>query len=259
MGHNELSVLPKSQRWRAVVDMLQSPELNVPAVAGASCLAAERRLIQLRGDPSLTYCFWLLVRLASAARGPEFQTDVQRLGLAARANEPTLQFLARVAERTRIELIAYPASGPFGEMAALALRQTLTETVGTHTRSLFGSTLDDLEDAFRRHSTVGQFGVLAQRFFGHFMGQTLRYYLDRAMPGAVGGPGLGTPRETTDFLNAIDLHAYQTARIVELFAAQWYSKQQFEQMGAIGRDDAQRFVAHALAKLQRELMRERAP
>jgi hypothetical protein len=257
MGHTEFAVLPKSQRWHAVVDMLQWPNLNAPDIAGATCLAAERRLTQLRGDPSLTYCFWLLVRLASAARGPDFGADVAQLGLPVRSHEPTLQFLARVANRTRIELAAYPISGPFGELAALALRQTLIATVGMQGPSLFGSTLDDLEGAFRRHSTVGQFGELAQRFFGAFMAQTLRYYLDRELPLVIGSPGLNSARETTQFLDAIDLHAHQTARIVEIFAAQWYRKQQFSQLGSISRDDAQRFVAHGLVKLQGELIRER--
>lgn len=256
MGHTIVGRLPKSQRWRLLVELLELPRLDVPDVAAVTVKAADRRLLQLRGDPSLTYCFWLLTRLAAAARGPDFQETVAQLGVPAQPGDTALQFVSRVADRTRIELDQHPESGPFGDMAALALRRALSETVGTQGRSLLGSSLDDLELAFRRHSSAAQFGELSQRFFGDFMARTLRFYIDRELPHAIGGGGLPTIGASSDFTEALDLHTRQTARIVEGFATGWYSKHNWETMGAIGRDDAEGFVAHALSKLRSELRRE---
>ena len=258
MGHTIVARLPKSQRWREVVALLDAPRLDAAGVAGATVVAAERRLLQLRGDPSLTYCFWLLTRLASAARGPDFLSDAAQLGVPAKPDDTALQFVARVADRTRVELNRFPESGPFGELAALALRHALTETVGAEGRSLFGSSLEDLERAFRRHSTAAQFGELARRFFGDFVARTLRFYVDRELPHAVGGGALSAVGDAANFAAALDLHARQTAGIVQDFAAAWYSKLHFERMGAIGRDDVDGFVAHALTKLRKELEREAA-
>lgn len=256
MGHIVVASLPKSQRWRAVVALLGAPRLDAPAVAGATALAAERRLRQLSRDPSLAYCFWLLTRLASAARGPDFLGEIAHLGIPARRDDTALQFAARVGDRTRVELGRHPESGPFAEMAALALRRALAETVGTEGRSLFGSSLEDLETAFGRHSSDRQFGDLAGRFFGDFMARTLRFYVDREIPQVVGGGGLPTIGASRDFAAALDLHARQTARAVEAFAVGWYSKKNWETLGAIGREDAQGFVAHALQKLRSSLMLE---
>jgi hypothetical protein len=212
----------------------------------------------LRGDPSLTYCFWLLTRLASAARGDQFLADLRQLGIESRPDDTALQLIARVTDRTRIELNRFPESGPFGEMASLALRHALTETVGLEGRSLLGSSVEDLERAFQKHSTAGQFGEIAERFFGDFMARTLRFYVDRAVPAAVGGRSMPTLGDASAFNQALTIHTRETARIVERFAADWFSKHHFEQRGAIGRDDAERFVAHALTKLRSELVRERA-
>lgn len=256
MGHTELGYLPKSKRWRALMDLLEAPRLDAPTMAGATVFAAEGRLIALRGDPSLTYCFWLLTRLANAARGPDFLEEIRQLGVPARADDSALAFVVRVADTARIELNRYPESGPFGELASLALRRALTDTVGLEGRSLFGSSLEDLEGAFRRHSSAVQFGELATRFFGDFYARTLRFYVERELQNHVGGGALPTIATAGDFADALDLHARQSARIVEGFAAAWYSKKGWELQGAIGREDAQGFVAHALTKLRKELLLE---
>lgn len=258
MGHTLVADLPKSARWRAVVALLDDPALSAPELARLTLLASRTRLLQLRGDPSLTYCVWLLARLGAAARGGDFAGDAALLGVPIRPGDSALRVIATVAERTRVELSAYPESGPFGEIAALALRRTLVETVGTEGRSLFGSSAEDLERAFRRHTTAAQFGELAERFFGDFVARTLRFYVDRAIPAAVGGGALADVRAATDFGAALDRHARETAKIVEGFAAGWYSKQTFLQGGAIGREQAEGFAAKALSKLRAELEREAA-
>ncbi len=258
MGHIYVSSLPRTAHWRTVISLLEAPRLDAPSVAGATAIAAERRLRQLSRDPSLAYCFWLLTRLASAARGPDFLTEAAQLGIPARSDDTALQFVARVTDRARVEIAHHPESGPFGEMASLALCRALSETVGTEGRSLMGSALEDLEQSFRRHASDRQFGDLAGRFFGDFMARTLRFYIDRALPTAVGGGGLPTIGASSDFTAALDLHARQTARAVEVFAVGWYGKKRWETLGAIDRDDAQGFVAHALQKLRGALLVEAA-
>jgi hypothetical protein len=254
MGHTEIARLPTSPRWGTVVDLLHAPQLDAPAVAGAVTNAAERRLQRLGSDPSVAYCFWLLTRLAAAARGPDFVTDVAQVGIAARPDDSALRFLARVGDRTRERLEAYPESGPFGEIAAVALRQTLSETAGTQGNSLFGSSLNDVAAAFRRYATPTQFGDLAHRFFASFMSQTLRYYVDRELPHAVGSVGLANVDAADAFGLALDLHARQLSRVVERFAVGWYSKKQREGADAISLEEAQNFIRHALPKLRGALV-----
>lgn len=254
MGHTELGYMPHSARWRVVATLLAAPRLDVPAVAGATTKAAEGRLRELRSDPSLAYCFWLLVRLAEAARGPDFVEDAARLGIEVSADDAALTVIARVTDRTRVELNQFPESGPFGEIASLALRRALTETVGTEARSLFGSSLEDLERAFRRYSSPAQFATLARRFFGDFYGRTLRYYVERELQNRIGEEGLPTIADANAFAEALDLHARATSRVVERFAADWYDKHHWEAGGAISREEAQGFVAHGLTKLRAGLL-----
>lgn len=254
MGHTIVGELPKTRRWSHVFDLLQEQRVEPTMVASATVRAAEQRLIQLRGDASLTYCFWLLTRLASAARGPDFQADARQLGIDVRPDDHVLALIANVNDRAREELVLFPESGPFGDLAASALRSALTDTLGAQNLSLFASSVDDLADTFRRHSTASQFGELATRFFGAFYAGTLRYYVDRALPASLSPDGgLRTLTDMQVFRDALDQHARESARIVELFAAQWWVKHKGLSGDPISRDEVRGFAAHALTKLRKEL------
>lgn len=156
----------------------------------------------------------------------------------------------------RRDLARFPESGPFSELASLALRRALTETVGQHGRSLFGCSLDDVQHAFRSHSSPTRFGDLAWRFFGEYFARTLRYFVEREVSNNVGaGHALASVAASHAFVRELDVYARQSARIMEEFAAGWYSKHNWETQGHISRDEAQGFVAIALRKLRMELTR----
>jgi hypothetical protein len=135
MGHARFGRLPKSDRWKQVVGLLESSPANTARTAHASAFAAERRLRELRNDPSLSYCFWLLTRLTSAARGDDFIAEAARLGVQIDPGDPTLTFISRVTDAARRELSAHTESGHYSEIASLAMRRALSETVGQYTRA----------------------------------------------------------------------------------------------------------------------------
>lgn len=254
MGHLRLGRLPKTRRWGEVVELLDSSPNDVPRIAGAVVEAADRRLRALGADPSLTYCFWLLTRITWASRGGTFLSDLSELGIQVSAQDSALAFISRVTDRARVELSHHPESGPFAELASLALRRALSETVGQQGPSLFGSDVEDLQRACRTFSTHSQFGVLARRFFGDFLARTLRYFVDRELSNhAQPTSRLSAVEQSLEFSEALDTYARQSAKIVEDFAGGWYAKHNWEAKGEIGRDEAQRFAAIALRKLRMEL------
>jgi hypothetical protein len=254
MGHIRVGRLPRTQRWDQVVGALAVLDPSARIVASTTAWAADHRLGRLRADPSLNYCVWLLARIASAGRRPDFLEALGDLGLDVRPTDSAVGFVAKVGARARQEVERHPESGPFGELATLALRRALSETIGTEGQSLFDASLEDLERAVHRHTTPARFGELATRFFGDFMARTLRFYVDKELSFHVGpGHGLATIDESTTFIADLDRFARQSARIVEFFAADWYAKYDWERGGAIGRDDAQNLVKGAIRKLRHEL------
>lgn len=257
MGHIRLGRLPKTRRWTEVINLLDTAPDDPAALADAVVRAAEHRLRQLANDQGLGYNFWLLTRIAWAARGQNFAEDLSGLGITVSPSTSSLQVIAQVADRVRAELSSAPSSGDFAEIGSLALRTALTDTVAQQGPSLFGSSLEDLQNAFRAYSTQVQFGRLAHRFFGDFFARVLRSYVDRELANHVGSsPGLSNLSESRNFLEGLDLYARQSARIMEHFAGGWYSRHNWESRGEISREETQRFVAYTLQKLRSELKQQ---
>ena len=259
MGHIRLGRLPKTHRWQAVVGLIEDAPAEVSAIASATARAAEFRLRQLKDDPAVAYCFWLLTRITQAARSQGFSAALAEIGLDTRDGEPVLSFISRVSDLARQETVHHRDSGHFAELASLALRRALTETVGQQGGSLFGSSIDDLQSALRAYSTDRSFGQVSRRFFADFMARTLASFVERELANHVGsGHGLRSLDQSREFSAALDLHTRQSARIMEDYAAGWYSKHNWVTRGQISREEAQGFVAIALRKLRSELLQTAA-
>jgi len=257
VGHTRIGRLPHRLKWKEVVGLLEETPKNAAAVSRSTVLAADERLLQVKDDPSLNYCFWLLTRVTWAARSDTFLIQLGRLGIGVDNGTPTLSFIASLANQAQDEATRHPESGPVSELASLALRRALTETAGQQGATLFGSSLSDLQLTLRTYSTRERFGDLAQRFFGDFLARTLRSYVDRELPNLVGvSSSLRTVVDSAEAVQAIDQHARESALILREYAASWYSKHNWESRGEISQEETRGFVAYALQKLRLELKRE---
>lgn len=257
MGHLRLGRLHKSLSWDQLMALLDLPHPDVGQVASTTVDGARGRLLALRSDPVLGYAFWLLSRVATAVRSDDFVGEAGYLGLTIDRNSSALTLIAELNDLVRSQVEHHPLSGPFGEIASLALRRALLETIGQGPLSLFGSTVRDLEQRIRQHTTDRGFGTLTHRFFGEYLARTLRFYVDKELPFHVGADsGFPDIAASALFMEELDTYCRQSARIVEAFASEWVSKYAFHEDGHISRDQAQGFVAIALAKLEGELKHE---
>lgn len=228
MGHIRLGRLHKSHSWTNLTALLDLSSPDVRDVATTTAGGAQARLLDLRSDPVLGYAFWLLARVATAARSDDFVTEAGHLGLTVRGDASALSLIAQLNDLVRIQIERNPHSGPFAEIASLALRRALVETIGTTQASLFGSTVQDLEQAIRQQTTDRAFGDLTRRFFGDYLARTLRFYLDKELPFHIGAnSGFPDIAASASFVDELDTYCRQSARIVEGFASDWLSKYDF--------------------------------
>lgn len=250
MGHIRLGRLGTSSSWQALIAQLDLAAVDVRVVAMSTADGAQSRLSSMRNDPVLGYCVWLLSRLATAARSDDFPGEARHLGIVVRPGETAFSLIGQVNALVITEVNRHPASGPFGEIAATAVKRTLLETIVSRQGTLLDSTVGDLADVVRRQTTNRAFGDLTVRFFGDVLARTLRFYVDKELPFHIGAEsGFSTIETSQEFLLDLDRYSRQSARIVETFAAEWLSKYAYFEHGMISRDQAQAFAAHALQKL----------
>ena len=256
MGHNILGRLPQRLRWREVISLLDVPSADAAAVAAASTRAADVRLRRLATDETAGYPLWLLTRITWASRGDGFEEQLRALGIEPPADSSAVGLIARVGERTRVEISARRAADQYAEIAAQSLRQALSNTIGREGGSLFASSSEDLQRAVRNYSTRPRFGELARRYFAAFMSRTLRSYVEREIADHVGrDTALKTLAGQRDFQTELDAYVWQASKILEDFAGDWYAKHNWESKGEISPEETQRFLAYALRKLRGALRR----
>ena len=255
MGHVRLGRLPATQKWQQVVALLSSGS-TPEDVAGASAVAAESSLQRARSDPALVHSFWLLTQLPLAARSPDFEDNLQALGLRVDRDPTLMEIVGAMSEA--IDRRAGQAGGrtDLGELAQHAAVESLAAVVSADLPSLFEPNPGDVRLALGKFAARDRFAELARNFFAKLTQRHLDYYLSRELSNHTGpGQRLSTINEHTAFNAALELHCREASRIVERFAGGWFSKTHFE--GGITPEKAGAFIFVALRKISRELGKRR--
>lgn len=139
MGHVHLGVLPRTRKWKDVVEALDSGAADDEIVA-ASARAAEKDLLSATDSPVFIEAVRLLLSIPHAARTDDFGDALRALGLDV-GNRPEL-FDITMAVDARMDVVRRMTGGTndLGEIAARALITTLSETVGDQLPGLFEAT-----------------------------------------------------------------------------------------------------------------------
>ncbi len=80
MGHIRLGELPRTRRWKQVVELIKR-DGDAAAVASAALAAAEKGLQEAAEDEGLGRAVWLLTQLPLAARDPNYLDRLRSIGI----------------------------------------------------------------------------------------------------------------------------------------------------------------------------------
>jgi hypothetical protein len=257
MGHIRLGRLPKTRSWSRVFQALTADSVTPQQLAGSVAIAAQKQFSAFERDEAINYCFWVLVRIATASRGDNFAGELQQLRISGRHITSGLAFVQQVGHAIEKEFARRGHRTVFGGMAELSLKEVLSTSIIEQSRSLFGTGLREVQAACRTISTQKRFGELAKEFFAKFMSRSIRYLTDKEFSNHIRSEaGIASPREVLEFQKALDRYCLESAKIVEEFAAGWFSKHNWETNNDIPEDAAAGFTSYALNKIQTELRGE---
>ncbi|SPH24386.1 hypothetical protein DEA8626_03438 [Defluviimonas aquaemixtae] len=257
MGHIRLGTLPRSKKWRDVIDILESGA-DVLAVAEAAARASELDLDRASDDPRFQFIARLMVQLPLLARAPGFPSALEDLGAGPNALQSIPDLLVglnRIIEQNTFE--AGRSSDP-GELARLALVETLSAHLTDRLPSLFAPEPTEIRRALAAFAGGQAFASLARDFFARLTYRSLDYYLSRELANHTGpGRRFSTDADRTAFQRALATHVFEASRIVEAFAAGWYGKTVWRDQ-KLNQEEINRFTRYAFSKMRSELGRRRA-
>lgn len=266
MGHTRLGTVPKTRKWRDIVEHVAgrtatgdvaSATVAIGALAAQTLDAAQKSLDRANNDPGVRYAFYLMTQVALASRTPDWESALATHGIHLSEGSTVFDLTAQVQDAIDRYVSRYPAGATdLSEIAQQSAGEAITSLAGSRTVSLFGSSSADVQNAIRSLSTKKGFGDLGQRFFGRFIARFLNFYLSRVTASSVGGPRLQNLGDVAEFNRSLRAHCDQSAWIVRDFCGEWYSKTEYQK--GIDLQNTSRFLAVAMKKLRSELAQQRA-
>jgi hypothetical protein len=260
MGHTRLGRIPKTRKWSEIVALLgetgKLPTEDLATISRRVLDATKTGLKLAADDPGVRYAFFLLTQLALASRKDDWSSRLSTLGISLPADATVFDLTAEVQGAIDDHLLSHGPRTDIGEIAQQAIGEALAATAGGQTPSMFLGGAENLQDALRGFSTKAGFADLGQKFFGQLLSRYLNFFLSRATADAVGRGRIAQLGDLNSFNDALVRHCEQSAHIVRDFCGEWYSKTEFQE--GIDLQNASRFVAVALEKLQAEMRQQGA-
>lgn len=252
MGHVRLGNLPRTRKWQQVVGLIQGGA-GTAQIANATISAAEKGLNIAAEDRGLVETIWLLTQLPLAARSEDFPSYLRKAGIDVSDSPTLMEIVGALTDTIDARLGQNGGRTDLGEMAQMAAAETISKEIGSRTQSLFGTTPDDIKNAFSNLATNRQFSIFARDFFARLTEKCMNYFLSRAFSYHVGeGKRFATLAQQSEFSKALKLHCEEASKIFEEFSGGWFSKTNWEK-GGISRKDAAGFVHVAMQKICAEL------
>ena len=251
MGHVRTGVLPKTQQWQDIVQQLAGSHVSETEVADIAQQTIQNVRSQFRHimrDNGVLGAFQFLVNLAVASREENPQTWLLNIGIELPDNPTPLSFAKAVNAWIEPQRDSFEYSEIAQRAAGDAISSWYRENQPT-TRSLSKS-LEDPFEVWRKAGNGAGFCQLSRLFFAKFTQRYLAYFLDREASAALGDFGQQLERH----VDTISLHAFETAKITQSFAAGWFNEHATE--GIPSEEEVKGFLAFALEKMRDELQRE---
>ncbi len=253
MGHVRLGTLPRTRSWKDVVGFVADGE-SVEAVATQALGASNKAFDSIQNDPGFSEAVWILTQLAVAAKAADPRVHLESVGLKFEPQSSVADVAASLHDTLDRNLSQRRERSDFGEMAQSALVSAVSQHLNDKLGTLVTPTSEDVHRSLAQMGRATEFGRLSRSFFARLTGDCMEYFLSKALGAEVGaGRRFVTTTQVSEFEGAMATHAFEAAKIVEQFSAEWMSKHRFEGEGRIGRDESDRFGWYALEKVRAEM------
>jgi hypothetical protein len=248
MGTNRLGRLPDTRPWNRVVAHI-ADGASAAVVAGSTSAAAIAGLQRGKWDRGVAYVIHLLARTVVAARQKNFAAALAPFDVHVPAAPGLFDLTAGFSAAVQTWHAAHPGvRTDLGEMAALAGAESIAHCVGDRAAGLF-ATGSEVQNAVRELSTLNGFAAFGHDYYARFMRRFLLYHLGRELSLHVGGCGrFADSSQHTAFVNDLETHCREAARVVREYVGKWHRKAKFEQ--GLTEQQSCNFSSYCIEKLR---------
>lgn len=253
MGHERIGFLPKTEKWRNIVEALGNFSNNKITINDISARTLENvrsRLLEVEKDESFLGVFQFMVDFSKSFANKKIKSDLKK--------SLTSYDAFYLAKYLRDLSRTFNGSAEYREMAffsAVDAFNIFYHSNITKQEDLF-KPITEPEEVWTKLGSGSGFCELSRLFFAKFTEKYLNYFLERSASSEI--YDLDNRErfrlELERHLDKISHHAFETAKITQSFAAGWYNKHL--QDVEVDYGSLKSFVRMALGKIREELRRE---
>jgi len=251
MGHERIGFLPKSQTWNRIVSQLAQFDSDPDIVSNIANQTLENIRTLYKGlyvDDSIFKAIKFLAVLSISANRDDQISFLKTNGI--NINEISLFPLAHcIKEYIKTE----KGSLEINKIACDAILESITKYDHNNKilqNDLFNATTENL---WGKVGTGSNFCELARLFFASFTDRHLRYYLEREAAHNIADFQKYNYFKKTLY-EQISQHSFETAKIMQSFAAGWFNKYATEGMPTS--KEISGFLKLSFEKMREEFHRE---
>ena len=255
MGHIRLGQLPRTRKWRDVVELVAGGA-DVPQVANATIKAAESAFSFVGNDCGYNQAVWLMTQLGLAAGQDNPLEYLRAKGVGIPDNTSLPGVVVALTEALDNHSAFNGGHSDLGELAQRALVDAVISRMEPKLRqqSLFNMQAEDTRQALAEFRKPNEFGKLSREFFSRLTNECMNYFLSQTLATNLGsGQRFPSTNQMSQFEQALGTHCKEASAIVEQFSNEWFSKHRYEEQGNISRDSVTGFASWALKKIKDEL------
>jgi len=253
MGHIRLGFLPKTYRWKQVVELLIEGA-DVSEIADASFLAIQRSLRKIPDDPGFIIALTNIFKFIEAARSKDYLDSFEKEGYPSSKDSNLFDYLSYLRSQTDYHLEIEKVKSDLSELVQNSFSETILRSPAFNTPELFGGRLPT--EVIKTSGLKGRALVdFMHEFYSGFVNKYLSYYLSRELPIHVGsGRVFQNIDEHKGFSSAFDLYVRQSVRISKEFTPGWLGKAIYEK--ELSYDSVSKYAHVAFKKIAGEFGRE---
>lgn len=255
MGHERVGYLPKTKKWSNVVSDVASYSIgngSVSNISNQTLRNVRYKFDNIIKDPGVTSAFEFLILLTLIPKKDNWKDFLSKKGIQLDDKFSLIQIAGNAKQYIQ-------KSESSKEYSAVAI-QSLIDSISSWTNNIKQGNLftsHDLHTELWKDAASGSgFCELSRMFFSKFTERYLRYFLEREAFGKISN--LSDLNHFTNKLEKhiddISLHAFETTKITQSFAAGWYNKHVKSSLPTQGLIHS--FISYSFKKLNSELLAE---
>lgn len=257
MGHKRLGYLPRTKAWKLIIEQLGGYALGVTecnSIAKNTLKNVQWRYSGLTNDPSINSAFEYLVHVSIAFQKENPLKYLKEKNILEK-EELSLIKIARGALTYKSDKVESHEYQSFARQAAIdAINNWYGDNI-EHGRSLFNENVDPAA-VFNKAGNGGGFCELSRLYFSKLTERYLKYYLDREASTKITNLNQRNKfaGEIEKRVNDISIHAFETSKITQSFAAGWFNRNVKDEVPQT--KEIKYFLRRAFGKMKSELLRE---